>query len=141
MRQAKINIWKRHHVTPQVNLEIGVRFGLSLNQGNRCFMEDTVAHVANAFRSDAGNPGSQRSVEPHEGATGTGTGVGMERDAAAYFGVFDGTVSPNRQGEGKWGGEKRRSLVGICCSGRSLIVGRERRQREGRGCVRGNSSR
>ena len=113
----------------QMNIDVGVRFGVSLDQGKRCYMEDTAACLTNAFsvKRDARKPsesppeGKQSAyaaemespgglsasreasttaatmvteetfatAQTDAGATSAATSAPSE--AAAYFGLFDGT--------------------------------------------------
>lgn len=96
--------------TKKVNLNLGVSFGLSMNQGVRCTMEDTTAFLADAFSV---GPESTQLRAPEEPSTMTATvevtspkSSGTPQSAsAAYFGVFDGanrlcgaaSASPRKQ--------------------------------------------
>ena len=83
---------------PKVNLDVEVRFGLSLNQGNRRDMEDTASFVADACglrqkRLEAQQHSEDLSTtSPAATATVTSTGdtTSTPKHAAAYFGVYDG---------------------------------------------------
>lgn len=91
----------RPHV--KVNLDIGVRFGLSLSQGNRRAMEDTATYLADAFGIRRKGFKTQRHSEElstiSSGAaaaaptTPTGDPTNTQTPAAAYFGIYDGAVS------------------------------------------------
>ncbi len=103
-----------------MNIDVGVRFGVSLDQGKRCYMEDTAACLTNAFNirhEDPRNPseGPPEDAQPALGgapaprdqmdavesgpsggfsarAEAPETAASVSPGAAAYFGVFDGAV-------------------------------------------------
>lgn len=77
----------------QVNLGVGARYGFSLNQGNRCLMEDTTSCLADALGVDKGGPpGLTTLSEPPADPLATPPSAPSTDtpEAAAYFGVFDG---------------------------------------------------
>ena len=109
-----------HLHVKQVNLGVGVRFGLSLKQGNRRTMEDTATHLADACGDARGirrntfqterQPG-ELSTMPSSAAAAAAAAVPVAAaaapmvlsgdptkplpHAAAYFGVYDG-MEPGR---------------------------------------------
>lgn len=77
----------------QVNAEVGVRFGVSLNQGNLSFMEDTATCLADAFGINRRTPESKPPGTSHAPADPVPVRAPEEepgKGAAAYFAVFDG---------------------------------------------------
>lgn len=78
----------------QVNLEVEVRFGMSLKQGHRYSMEDTASYVADVFNADIIAPGSNSHaglpVPPGAVTAAPPADHPSKADAGAYFGVFDG---------------------------------------------------
>lgn len=77
----------------QVNAELGVRFGVSLNQGNLSFMEDTATCLANAFEVNRKTSGFKPPGALLAPADPVPIGTPEEepgKGTAAYFAVFDG---------------------------------------------------